>query len=149
MLDLTWLLIAVPLASAFVLLLAGKRANPWGHWLGVAASSAGFVVALIAWFVLRLLGNGAVIGAPTPEQRFVTEVRAQVDTTQSDDELLALGEWTCEAIEGGKMALAAVIVGSGMSSYQVGVVAGVATTHLCPDLADEMEAILDSVESGG
>ena len=31
----------------------------------------------------------------------------------------------------------------------VGVVAGVATTHLCPDLADEMEAILDSVETGG
>ncbi|MGC4176066.1 NADH-quinone oxidoreductase subunit L [Demequina sp.] len=54
MLDLTWLLIAVPLASAFVLLLAGKRANPWGHWLGVAASSAGFVVALIAF--LQMLG---------------------------------------------------------------------------------------------
>ena len=44
MLDLTWLLVAVPLASAFVLLLAGKRANPWGHWLGVAASGTAFFV---------------------------------------------------------------------------------------------------------
>lgn len=54
MLDLTWLLIAVPLASAFVLLLAGKRANPWGHWLGVAASTASFVVALVAF--IQMLG---------------------------------------------------------------------------------------------
>jgi NADH-quinone oxidoreductase subunit L len=54
MLDLTWLLIAVPLASAFVLLLAGKRANPWGHWLGVAASGSAFVVGLLAF--IQMLG---------------------------------------------------------------------------------------------
>ena len=54
MLDLTWLLVAVPLASAFVLLLAGKRANAWGHWVGVGASTAGFVVAFIAF--LQMLG---------------------------------------------------------------------------------------------
>ena len=57
MLDLTWLLIAVPLASAFVLLLAGKRANPWGHWLGVAASGSAFVIALIAF--IQMLGLDA------------------------------------------------------------------------------------------
>ncbi|WP_062294132.1 NADH-quinone oxidoreductase subunit L [Demequina phytophila] len=54
MLDLTWLLIAVPLASSFVLLLAGKRANPWGHWLGVAASGTAFVVGLLAF--IQMLG---------------------------------------------------------------------------------------------
>ena len=54
MLDLTWLLIAVPLGSAFVLLLAGKRANPWGHWLGVAASTTAFIVALLAF--LQMIG---------------------------------------------------------------------------------------------
>jgi len=54
MLDLTWLLIAVPLASAFVLLLAGKRSNGWGHWLGVAASGTAFVVGLLAF--LQMLG---------------------------------------------------------------------------------------------
>lgn len=54
MLSVTWLLIAVPLASAFVLLLAGRRANAWGHWLGVAASGSAFVVALVAF--IQMLG---------------------------------------------------------------------------------------------
>ncbi|MDN4475372.1 NADH-quinone oxidoreductase subunit L [Demequina sp. SYSU T00192] len=57
MLDLTWLLIAAPLASSFVLLLLGKRANPWGHWLGVAASGSAFVIGLIA--LIQMLGLDA------------------------------------------------------------------------------------------
>lgn len=57
MLDLTWLLIAVPLASSLVLLLAGTRANPWGHWLGVIASGSTFVVGLGAF--IQMLGLGA------------------------------------------------------------------------------------------
>ncbi|WP_061963443.1 NADH-quinone oxidoreductase subunit L [Demequina aurantiaca] len=57
MLDLSWLLIAVPLASAFVLLLAGKRANSWGHWMGVAASASAFLVGLIAF--LQMIGRPA------------------------------------------------------------------------------------------
>ena len=36
-----WLLVAIPLASAAILLLLGKRADKWGHWLGVAASDGG------------------------------------------------------------------------------------------------------------
>lgn len=35
---LAWLLIAVPAASAAVLLLAGRRSDAWGHWLGLAAA---------------------------------------------------------------------------------------------------------------
>lgn len=57
MLDLTWLLIAVPLASSLVLLLAGTRANPWGHWLGVIASGSTFVVGLGAF--IQMLGLDA------------------------------------------------------------------------------------------
>lgn len=57
MLDLTWLLIAVPLASSAVLLLAGKRADSWGHWLGVAASGSAFVVGLLA--LIQMLGLDA------------------------------------------------------------------------------------------
>jgi NADH-quinone oxidoreductase subunit L len=41
-----WLLVAVPLLSAAVLLLAGRRADRWGHWLGVAASSFSFLLGL-------------------------------------------------------------------------------------------------------
>src|SRR5229473_7181518 len=34
--DYAWLLLALPLLGAAVLLLGGKRTNPWGHLLGVA-----------------------------------------------------------------------------------------------------------------
>ncbi len=42
--ESAWLLVAVPLVSAAVLLLAGRRSDRWGHWLGVAASAASFVI---------------------------------------------------------------------------------------------------------
>ena len=34
--SLAWLLFALPALGAAVLLLAGRRADRWGHWLGVA-----------------------------------------------------------------------------------------------------------------
>jgi NADH-quinone oxidoreductase subunit L len=52
-----WLLVALPLAGAAVLLLAGRRADPWGHWLGVLASAAAFVVGLV--LLIALLGRDA------------------------------------------------------------------------------------------
>ncbi|MEV6305107.1 NADH-quinone oxidoreductase subunit L [Actinoplanes sp. NPDC051861] len=42
-----WLLVAIPLASAAVLLLLGKRADKWGHWLGVLAVASSFVLGLV------------------------------------------------------------------------------------------------------
>src|SRR5690606_12577629 len=57
-----WLLVAIPLVSAAILLLAGKRSNRWGHWLGVAASAASFVLG--ALILVSLLGVPA-------EQRIV------------------------------------------------------------------------------
>ncbi len=52
MLSISWLLIAVPLASFFFLLLAGRRADAWGHWVGVAASSVAAIVGIGAFFDL-------------------------------------------------------------------------------------------------
>ena len=53
-----WLLVAIPLASAAILLLLGKKADKWGHWLGVLAVVASFVLGLILFFSLRGLdGN--------------------------------------------------------------------------------------------
>ena len=40
-----WLLIALPLLGATVLLLGGRRTDRWGHWLAVLMSTASFVVA--------------------------------------------------------------------------------------------------------
>ncbi len=57
MLTLSWLLIALPLASAFALILLGRRADAWGHWVGVGASSAALVVGVGAFF--QMLGRDA------------------------------------------------------------------------------------------
>ncbi len=46
-LTLAWLVIAIPLASAGLLLILGRRADAWGHWLGVAASTLAFVVGVV------------------------------------------------------------------------------------------------------
>ncbi|GAA0737738.1 NADH-quinone oxidoreductase subunit L [Dactylosporangium roseum] len=52
-----WLLLAIPLASAAILLLLGKRADRWGHWLGVLSVAASFVLGLTYFFTLRGLEN--------------------------------------------------------------------------------------------
>src|SRR5690349_13727416 len=51
-----WLLIALPLAGAAVLLLAGRRADRWGHLLGVATVSLSFVIGLVC--TIQLAGTG-------------------------------------------------------------------------------------------
>lgn len=49
-----WLLVALPLLGAAVLLLAGRRSDRWGHWLGVLASAASFVVGAV--LLVAMLG---------------------------------------------------------------------------------------------
>jgi len=44
MTHLTWLLVALPLAGAVILLFGGRRTDAWGHWLGCAAALAAFGV---------------------------------------------------------------------------------------------------------
>ncbi|MGY2064714.1 NADH-quinone oxidoreductase subunit L [Blastococcus sp. SYSU DS0619] len=46
LLAASWLLIALPLAGAAVLLLGGRRTDRWGHWLGTATVVAAFVLAV-------------------------------------------------------------------------------------------------------
>lgn len=43
----SWLLVALPLASAAILLFSGRRTNPWGHWLGCATAVAAFGVGVM------------------------------------------------------------------------------------------------------
>lgn len=57
-LSLIWLLVAIPLASAAVLLLLGKRADKWGHWLGVLSVAVTFVLGLIFFISLSGLEDG-------------------------------------------------------------------------------------------
>jgi NADH-quinone oxidoreductase subunit L len=57
LLSWTWLLIALPAAGAAVLLLAGRRSDKWGHWLGVATIGAAFALALGMFASLGGLDN--------------------------------------------------------------------------------------------
>jgi NADH-quinone oxidoreductase subunit L len=50
--HLTWLLVALPAASAGILLLGGRRTNGFGHLLGCAAPIASFVIAVVEFFAL-------------------------------------------------------------------------------------------------
>jgi NADH-quinone oxidoreductase subunit L len=58
-LNSMWLLVAIPLASAAVLLVLGKRADKWGHWLGVLSVAAAFVIGAIDFVSLGDLPSNA------------------------------------------------------------------------------------------
>ncbi|MCL6550283.1 MAG: NADH-quinone oxidoreductase subunit L [Acidothermus cellulolyticus] len=55
--SLTWLLVAIPLVSAAVLIIGGRRTDRWGHLLGVAAPLAAFVLGVIEF--AAFLGKSA------------------------------------------------------------------------------------------
>lgn len=52
---MTWLMSALPLAGAAVLLLVGRRGDAWGHLVGCAAALGSFLVAVVAF--LGMLGR--------------------------------------------------------------------------------------------
>ncbi len=56
-LALGWLVVALPLLGAAVLLLGGRRTDRWGHLLGTAMPALAFVVALLQF--IALLGRDA------------------------------------------------------------------------------------------
>ncbi|MCI5826017.1 MAG: NADH-quinone oxidoreductase subunit L [Arcanobacterium sp.] len=60
--SVIWLAVAIPLISSGLLLLLGKTADSWGHWLGILASTASFVLGVAA--TIQLLGMD-------PEQRIL------------------------------------------------------------------------------
>ena len=62
-LSLGWLLVALPLLGAAVLLLGGRRTDRWGHWFGVAMPALAFVLGFLQY--LALLGRSS-------DQRAVT-----------------------------------------------------------------------------
>ncbi|GII88507.1 NADH-quinone oxidoreductase subunit L [Sphaerisporangium siamense] len=54
----SWLMIALPLLGAAILLLGGRRTDRWGHLLGVVMSLASFVVAVLAFFQILGFAEG-------------------------------------------------------------------------------------------
>ncbi|WP_307683382.1 NADH-quinone oxidoreductase subunit L [Trueperella bonasi] len=70
-----WLTVAIPLISFAILLLAGRRADKWGHWLAIGASTASFAIGLAA--TIQLLGMDA--GSRVVESTLYTWVPAVGD----------------------------------------------------------------------
>ncbi len=82
--GLAWLLVALPLAGAAVLLLAGRRSDRWGHLLGVATPVAAFLVAAVVW--LQMLGaeggervREVALGTWLPGETFAVDLALRVD----------------------------------------------------------------------
>src|SRR3954469_18059517 len=57
----SWLLIALPLAGAAILLIGGRRTDRWGHLLGTATVVLSFVIGLLCTFQLAGL-DGKPVG---------------------------------------------------------------------------------------
>ncbi len=57
MTTLVWLVIALPMAGAAILLLAGRRTDSWGHLLGCLASLASFAAGVVLF--VDMLGRHA------------------------------------------------------------------------------------------
>ncbi|WP_166137291.1 NADH-quinone oxidoreductase subunit L [Nocardioides ochotonae] len=53
--SLIWLVVALPLAGAVVLLLGGRATDRWGHWLGTATITGSFVMSVVLF--IDLLGR--------------------------------------------------------------------------------------------
>lgn len=66
------LLVGIPLASAAILLLLGRRSDRWGHWLGVLASAAAFVIGLLTFV--------AMLGRPSEERSLTVNFGTWIDT---------------------------------------------------------------------
>src|SRR5215210_4520150 len=60
LLSSSWLLVALPLAGAAVLLLGGRRTDRWGHLLGTATVLAAFVLGLACTVALAGLEEKSV-----------------------------------------------------------------------------------------
>src|SRR5215475_10462396 len=56
-----WLLVAIPLVSGLLLLVLGRRADRWGHLLGVASIGVAFILGVTYFFNLRDLSGARAV----------------------------------------------------------------------------------------
>lgn len=79
-----WLLVALPLLGAAVLLLVGRRGDRWGHWFGALVPGAAFVVAAAIWVAMLRLDpaervQSLALGTWIPAGAFTVDLGLLVD----------------------------------------------------------------------
>jgi NADH-quinone oxidoreductase subunit L len=84
-----WLLIAIPAISSAILLLVGRRADRWGHFLGAAAPLASFAIGL-TYFVTLLGRDVAERAVSVPLYPWIASGRWQIDVGLLVDQLSIL-----------------------------------------------------------
>jgi NADH-quinone oxidoreductase subunit L len=87
--TLAWLLIAIPAASAAILLLVGRRADRWAPYLGAAAPLISFGIGLI--YFISLLGREVPARAVSvPLYNWISSGKWQIDVGLLIDQLSIL-----------------------------------------------------------
>ena len=89
MFDLQWLLIAIPLAGAAILLTWGKEADGFGHLIGTLASAASFVLGAVL-FVRLLAEDTAQRSHSTDLFTWIQAGRFHVEMSFTYDQLSGL-----------------------------------------------------------
>src|SRR4029453_12851107 len=84
-----WLLIAIPAISSAILLLVGRRADRWGHFLGAVAPLASFAIGL-TYFVTLLGRDVADRAVSVPLYTWIASGRWQIDVGLLVDQLSIL-----------------------------------------------------------
>lgn len=102
-----WLMIAIPLAVAGLLLVLGKLADAWGHLLGVLATIASFVIALLL-FISMMGSDEASRSVRVPVYTWVSAGAFSIDISMLVDQLSIL------------FALLVTFVGSLIFIYSIG-----------------------------
>ena len=99
MLELSWLLIAIPLACAALLLTWGKESDRFGHLIATACSAASFVLGLVMFIELAGRDSGdrsvtTTLGTWIDAGRFHVDFSFTFDTLSSLFVLLITGVGT-------------------------------------------------------
>jgi NADH-quinone oxidoreductase subunit L len=77
--GLTWVLIALPVIGAAILLLGGRRTDPWGHLLGCATVLTSFAIGAVMFL--------AMLGRDSEERAFSQQLYPWIDVGGFDVEV--------------------------------------------------------------
>ncbi|MDR1512094.1 MAG: NADH-quinone oxidoreductase subunit L [Propionibacteriaceae bacterium] len=91
LISMAWLLVAIPLGVAALLLVGGKATDKWGHWLATLAPLASFALGLV-YFVNLQQGKYVAVHDCTVDGQCAVEVQDAVSVQVY--QWVAAGSWS-------------------------------------------------------